>query len=262
MEIYTLLVEARCETGEYFGAQVAGELAVKMAKELEAWDHHGRSTPWLGYTFLVLRQHENALSVLYDYLSHIQYYKAALEYHVVVMYNIGHAEGLLGRYDASLHMYQKAEELAERLQDKRKAHGIRHALIDAHLRYGQLDQVPPLLAKCSSYLRQNPDTPNNFKSKAWNQVLRVRFALATNRLERAFSVAKRGLLMARGWPDILFDLHMLMAQGYERLGKVHAAMEEALRARGVSMEAKRFDMEFTAANYVYGLLSSHPNLTE
>lgn len=262
MVVYSMLCVARCETGEYYGGQVAGQLAVKMAQALEAWDYYGSSAVRLGVCYDRLRQPENAIAAWYDYLTHLRSYSKALVYHTTALYNIGLVLGSLGRYEESILTLQQAAEVAQATRDPRKAHGIRHALIDAHLRYGKLDQVPALLAKCAHYLRNNPSVAKHTLSGLWHIVLRVRYALATNRVSRAFRVAQRGLRLAEGWPHVIFALRMLMARGYEQMGDFRSAMEEALHARRVSMDARRFDLEYTAANYMYELLNSYPDLTD
>lgn len=262
MEIYTLVCRARYRTGEFYGAQVAGQLAVEMARKLEAWDHFGKAAAWLGVSYERLSQPENALVAYYDYLAHVPFYKEASEYHVMVLYNMNIVQGQIGQHEESLRTLQKAAALADALNDQRKAHGIRHAFINALLRYGKFDQVPELLAKSAYYLRHNATAPDYMQSLLWHQVLRVRFALATNRLQRAIRVARRGLRLANGWPDVSYELHLMLAQVHERLGELHLALREAVRARSIAIGARRFDLEFGAANYVYGLLNLHSDLME
>ncbi|MFZ5816878.1 MAG: hypothetical protein ACOY93_16550, partial [Bacillota bacterium] len=262
MVIYAMLLQARFETAEFYGAQVAGQLAVKMAQDLEAWDYYGTSTLCLGTSYDRLGQKENALSAWYDYLAHVTLYRYDLKpmHHVMVLYNIGLVLAELERFEESLVTLRKAAETAMHYNNQRAAHGIRHALIDAHLKFGRVEEVPRLLAQSAHYLRHNTGVVDYMQSLLWHQVLRVRYAVETHRLKRAAKVAERGLRLAEGWPNVLYQMHLWLARIHEQSGDIRRALQEALHARTVAMSSRRFDLEFAAANYVYGLLSSHGDL--
>lgn len=265
MAIYSALCEVRCETGEFYGAQVAGQLAVKMARDLEAWDYFGKASGWLGLCYDRLRQPENALSAWYEYLAYVPFYSKALKHHVTVLYNIGIVQAQAGRHQESLRTLQQAADVANAVRDHRKAHGIRHAMIDAHLRYGQIEQIPALLAKCAHFLRHNPKTPTHTQSLLWHLVLRVRYALATHRPRRALRVAQRGIRLEKTLPEtseMVYHLHRLSALAYEQLNNLRSCLEEGVRARAVAIEFRRYDLEFEITDYIYGLISSHPDLSE
>ncbi|MFZ5823571.1 MAG: hypothetical protein ACOY94_04450 [Bacillota bacterium] len=261
MVIYSLLCQARFETGEFYGAQVAGQLAMKMAAELESWDQYGKAALWLGVCYDRLRQPENALAVWYDYLAYVPHYQEAKKHHVVVLFNMGLVAAHTGRFEEAIRMFNKAADVAHTHNDHRKVHGIRHALIDAHLKHGHLETIPSLLAKCAHYLRHNPGARDHKQSLMWHLVLRVRFALATRRPKRAKQVASRGLHMTVD-PDLMYQFRMLLAQAYEQLGDARLAMAEGVQARAVAIQARRYDFEFEITNYIYGLLSLRPDLVE
>lgn len=260
MAVYSYLCHARCKTGEFYGAQVAGQLAVKMAQELKAWDYFGYSSLWLGVCYDRLRQPDNAIATWYDYLAHLPSYRGAAKYHVIVFFNIGLVTVQTGRIEEGLNMLRKAENAANKAKDYRKAHGIRHALIDAQLRYGQLDEIPALLAKCAYYLRHNPTVTSYTQSLVWHLVLRIRYALATKRPHRALRLANRGICMTANLPAQGYHFRHLGAQAYEQLGDLRMAMVEGVQARAAAIEARRFDLEYDVTNYIYGLLSNHPDL--
>lgn len=264
MVIYTMVTEARYETGEFYGAQVAGQLAVKMSRELEAWDYYGHATLCLGVAYARLRQPEQAISTWYEYLAYVPHYTWALRHHVQVLFNIGVVAAQNDRREEALRTLQRAAEVANASNAERWAHTIRHVLIDTYLRYQQLDQIPPLLAKCAHYLRHNPAVYDYTYSFLWHLIYRIRYALATHRPFRALKVARRGLQMAKDYPQLQFQFqfHMLQARAYEQLNDTRTAMEEAVKARVAAMEARRFDLEYEVANYMYGLLSSNPDLMD
>lgn len=261
MVIYSRLTQARNEIGEYYGAQVAGQLATKMARDLEAWDYFGISSMSLGLAYDRLAQYEEALATWYEYISQLPYYREeATELHPVVLYNIGVVQGRLGRTEESLRTIRRANDVAVALGHKRTAHGIRHGLIDAHLRYGSLQEIPSLLAQCAHYLRHNSGVTEHNQSRLWHIVLRVRFALTTKRYHRAMRVATRGLSQAEGVSVVQYHLYYLLAQVHDLMGEFRTALDYSIRARSKAMDARRYDLEFAVTNYVYGLLTSHPEL--
>lgn len=261
MAVYSSLCQIRCETGEFYGAQVAGELAVKMAQELKAWDYYGHSTVWLGVSYSRLRHPESALGAWYDYLAQFSHYSKATEYHVTVLFNIGLVAVSLNREEEGLRMLWRAVDAAA-VKDERKSHGIRHALVDTYLRVGQLEQIPELLAKCAHYLRHNPTADSYKQSLVWHLILRVRYAMATNRPLRALSVASRGLRETSDLPALRHHFHKLRALAYEAIGDLLSAMMEGVRARSAAIESRRFDLEFEISNWLYGLMTDNPGLSE
>jgi len=257
LRVYEQVLKARLESDEFYGAQVAGELALKMAEELNEWDRYGHVALMLGVASDRLRQHDKALECYHDYLSHLTSYTNSSRFEALVLYNIGTIYNISDRREEALRMFRRAEEAANRANNERQAHGIRHALIDAYLRCDKLDEIPPLLAKCAWFLRSHRGVSNWRRSFLWHHILRTRYALGTNRLGRAMKVAERGLVCSASEPEYKHRFHMLIALIHERQQQPVLALEHAMQARVTAIQARRYDLEYDAGLYVYGLLATH-----
>lgn len=268
MVIYISLLKARFEVGEFYGAQVAGQIAAKIARELEAWDYFGTATMWLGASLDRLRQPKNAIATWYEYLAHVPYYSEAAREQALAHYNIGLASARSGHLEEGIRMLQKAADVAVSMKNYRYAHGIRHALIDTFLRHNMLDRVPRLLAQCGTFLRKNPNAEKQPQSLLWHMVLRTRYAVATHRPRRALQVARRGLCLCEnvpGMPDVQdmeYHFRYLSAQSFELIGDRRSAISEGVRARAVATAIRRYDLEYEATDYLYGLLRLYPELLQ
>ncbi len=258
LRVYMQVLAARFELGEFYGAQVAGQLARQIALELQEWDHFGHICLHLGTAYDRLRQPEKALATYYEYLASIRLYDDALKYEGTVLFNIGIIHTTGNHSDEAFDMLRQAEDAANRAKNERQAHGIRHALIGACLQSGRLQDIPPLLAKCAAYLRRFPDAAEHHPSVLWHHVLRVRYAMDTGRMSRALKIAQRGLRLCETEPRYNHRFHMLVAGIHQNQGRMRLALEHGIQARAAAIAARRYDLEYDAGLYMYGLLAAHP----
>lgn len=243
---------------EFHGSIVSGQISLKLAGDLELWDYYGRSCINLAVAYGSMGQHNEALSMAYDYLAHLGSYSDAAVFDVRAWYNIGVAHGHLGNTKEAIHALGRAIELATAKGSFLAAHGVRHALIGAHMRTSDFSPVPCLLAQCLKFLRDNRDIDANEKSLLWHYVLRTRFAIATNRFYRARTVATKGLRLAKGNPELQYEFHMLLAKVAIASSEWGTALTHALSARMCSIRAHRYDAELAASELVYDITRHDP----
>jgi len=256
---YSLLT-ARLLLGEYYGALLAGQLAVKLARDIEDWEYFGKACVNLGVACGRLRMRQEEISSYYEYLAKLPLYRGASRHEAVVWYNLGVALGSAGRSSEAAAALAKALQIANRQGMDRHAHGIRQALVEAYLEMGDMTLIPGILAKCLHYIRNNPDEEDIRQSRHSHFHLRARFAVRTKRFARATSVAQKGLQEVHDNPRYQYDLCIVLAEASSLVGDTREAMRHALTARVCAMRCRRYDLEYEAADLMYKLTQSHPDV--
>lgn len=256
LRLNNAFLRSRFETGEYHGAVVSGQLALKLAIDLEAWDYHGHVCQYLGLSHYRLCQWDKAMDYWFQYLSHRNCYGEALRHEVAVWYNQGVIYYQNGDTARAMDAFRKAIETATRNGNDRQVHGLQHALIGAYMGLGELQMVPGLLAKCLYYLRHNPTAPDYDQSRMYHYCLRVEFCLKTGRFMQAKRLALFGLRLCRDWPRGKYEFWLLLAKISKAEADITAAIGHAVMARNSAIECRRFDLELEAAEYMYELMSA------
>ncbi len=258
LRINCAMASSRLELGEYHGAVVSGELAIRLSFDLELWDYYGKANFLTGAAHLFLRQPEEALTMCLAFLGKFQEYNTAREYETVVWYNLGFAHMALNDIPAAKQAYRRSLEAAKQLRDGRKEHGVRQGLIYLYLKTREFNAIPHLLAQSASFLRKNPEAAEWRNSWLWHLLLRAEFALLTNRLARAEAIASRGVRVAAKAPHQRFHFHMVLARIAHR-GSLHKeAMGHSLAARVCAMSCHRYDLESEAGDLMYMITKADP----
>jgi tetratricopeptide (TPR) repeat protein len=254
------LLLCRYTLHEYNGAVVAGQMAMKLAEELGEWDYYGIASLDLGACFMILAQYQDAIEILYRYLSKLPYYQHAAVQEPKVWFNLGRTYTALRQPSEASDALSKALQAAVRLEHHRYAHGIRHALIDVYTQAGNLREVPRLIAQSSHYLRHNPDAVDGHNSWQWHLKLRIDYVIATKRLKRAEALALRGLSDSDGEPRHQFVFHMQLACVTRSCGWFSQALGHFLAAQVYAANCQRRDLESEASQAAYELTRDHPGV--
>lgn len=258
MRINSLLTFARLYLGEYRGAVTSGELAIAAALDLEDWDDYGTTCLNVGVALERVGEYQNAANYILKFLERVSYYQEASLYESIAWYNLGQVYQKLGLIQQSASAMEKALQVAVRLGNKRDAHGIRQALTTTYLGTGQLERIPRLLAKCSTYLSRYPEK----SSKLWHLKLRTEYALRTGRYLRARLIALRGLIEAANSPVHQFEFQMLLALIAQNQNDVVEAFGHASAARKYAVALARVDYETEATQFIYQIVSADPSVPQ
>lgn len=248
----------RLYLNEFHGSIVSGQLATKLAVDLGVWDYFGRASINLAMALGSVGQHAEALAAAYDYLSHLNRYTDVGILEVRAWYNIGVAQGYLGNKNEAIHALTRAADLATDHEALLSAHGVRHALVGAHLAMSEVGPIPCLLAKCLKFLRDHQGEDSMDMSLVWHYILRTRYAMATNRFDRAIKVAMKGIAIGHGKPDYLYEFYTLLSKISLAKKDKGMALSYALSARISAIRARRFDRELAASELVYDIARLEP----
>lgn len=143
--------------GDAQEAASAGELAVFLAREAEAWDLLGRAILDSGGAYGTAGLYEKAVARFAEFFDHKDNYQEALQYEVQIHYNTGVALHALHRYrEAAVH-FTNAYRHALALGNQGAADKYRRNLVWSLMRGGDLAEVPRLLAEGDRYIEANPD---------------------------------------------------------------------------------------------------------
>lgn len=254
LSINAALAEARLGVGEAFGAQVAGELALSLAQELEAWDPFAKICVVLGVAYDRLGQFDKAIAIWYEYLAALpRYSEKARSLEATVWFNLGMRHARNREYDEALQALVRATQAAERIGDRRKAHGIRQGLIGLYLKTGLIDLIPRLMAQCGHYLRHQWEAPDRDESLLYHRLLRIEFAIRTKRFDRALRLAQKALSHITEQHIQQFHLYILIAEIYKQTGREVLAAQYLGRARFHAIRLARHDLEGEAAERLHQL---------
>ncbi|HWI50593.1 MAG TPA: hypothetical protein VNT01_00450 [Symbiobacteriaceae bacterium] len=252
-------VVSHCRLEEWEEALVAGDVTMKLAKESGEWDIFGIVSIHVAVAYSRLRQYEDAISRIYEYLSGLPNYTKSETYEALAWYNLGLFLSVLDKHEDAATALCCALAAAMRAGNDRYAHGIRQALIEAYLRSGDLLAVVRLLAQSAHYLRRNPRAHMWHDSWAFHMKLRAEFALATGRSVRAGAVAVRALEKTIGEPEHECRFHLILAKVASGNHRSVDALGHALAARSCAVRSARRDLEAEATDMVYELSVKFPD---
>jgi len=259
MVINNTLMISRSETAQYHAALIPGQLALRLARELEEWDYHGLVCIDLSHVFNMIRQYDRACDLCYEFLSHLHLYDKAAKHEFNVFYNLGINHGRTGNPTEAIKSLQRAVEVATRLKKHAFTFGARHALIGAYLTSGNHQPIPKLLTKCLHFIHSNPGE-TTLTGRLWHFVLRAEFGLCTKRFERAEMVTRRGLQMAHNEPRHMYAFQMLLSRIAHARGNLTEALGYTLGARVFAIRCQRYDLEHEASEQMYKFASQQPEL--
>jgi tetratricopeptide (TPR) repeat protein len=255
---HTATVISHCRLGQERAAVVTGNIAANIASDLAAWDAYGTVILYMANAYSRLGLYNEAIARVYDYLSKIGTYDRALEHEAIARFNLGTWLLLLNRPQEAISSLKAALAATQRTPDEQRfAHGIRQALIEAYLRVNQLEEVPRLLAQCDHFLRVHPDTQMSVESRVFHVKLRSQFALVTNRLKRAETLAVQGLLVAWG-TEHEYWFHKVLSSVAQLRQVSRVALGHAIAARCCAIRDNRPDLEAEANELIHYLSAAHP----
>lgn len=259
LRLNVALIMARAFLGEFSGVVLLGDHAARMAADLGNWEAYLTIHHFLGYSFSVLGNWEEAKRVWLDFIEHLPVYGEEHLFEVMTWFHLGVASEKENDLESAVRYFIQARQVAERNANERQILGVNHALITAYTKQGKFRLVPALLMKAARYLRHNQGV--SLWNKAWLHHLQVRasFALATKRYQRARLVAQRALSHPGAEPIHHYHIHMILATVAKNEGDPSELVDHYLRARVSAIKARRYDFEVDAAESLYLFVQTNPS---
>lgn len=248
------ILKARLYTNEYLGAVVAGQLAVRLARDNGMWDIHGSSCLFLGVTYGKVNRHHDAVGICLEYIEHLPKYGKSRSHEMMVYYNLGVAFYRLGEFQQSAQMMQRALDRVMLDLEPWRLFGVRLSLVNLSSKMGSIERTPFLLAQCFCHLRRHAGEAWTAERWLWLYQVKSESCIRGRRWHRARRIAERGLALSHGWPELQFHFHLLLAQISIGEAKTRQALTHALVARVFAIRCHRFDLEQDASDYLYSLM--------
>jgi tetratricopeptide (TPR) repeat protein len=249
--IHCGLLISRSQTQQYYAASVSGQLALKLARDLEEWDIFGRCCFGLGINHNKLGDPKLAISVLLEFFHYQSFYTGAAKLAPWVWFNLGVIHSKMDDPSAAIGYLMRAQELSITRGDSYLQHTCRHALVEAYLLKGDLHPIPKLMANSLHFLRHNTNQRYAADSYLWHMLLRANYALKRDRVDRAMSISLRALKQSVNQHRQQFHFHMLIAGLSMKKGLINEAFGHSLSARICAIRGNRFDYESQAMELIY-----------
>lgn len=143
--------------GDSQEAAAAGEIAVFLAREAQAWDLLGQAILDSGAAYSMAGLYEKAVARLAEFFAHKASYSDALKYEGHIHYNTGVALHAMQRYHEAAEHFRRAQQHALQRGNLAKADECRRNLVWNLMRGNLLDEVPALLNAGDQYVTAHPE---------------------------------------------------------------------------------------------------------
>jgi tetratricopeptide (TPR) repeat protein len=258
LRIYSVLLLARHNVGEYRAAVEAGEMARRLAKDIDKWDSYGEACINISATYGKLNLQQEALGALYDYLGSLHLYSHAVKYELLALQNIGRARIEAGRYEEAKNVFLRLSDAAVRAQSAHQVAKAQLSLVECSLQLGTLEDIPKFISTCARYLRANSAAPGSLDGRLMLARYRAMYALKTGRLFRALLLALRGEAIAQGEPRHHYEYQKIMAMIAIERGNVTETVGHGLAAHSYASLSNRPDLVLEASEFLYGITKGDP----
>jgi tetratricopeptide (TPR) repeat protein len=253
---------SRLQLGDYTGAVVAGETALRLASDIKEWDYFGLACMDLGVAYYYLGDLDQAIYFWLEFLTGLMFYKRSAQYEARVRYNVGLLQTARGDFAAACRTMEEALYAAHRLGAEQLAQGIRLALVGSLLKAGQLQRIPRLLAQCGRYVRYHRDTSGMRETELWHKKARIEYTVETNRVAKARRLALQALIESEERPRHQFVFHMMLARMALQLCCEEEAAGHAVAARIEAIRCHRQDLQSEADEFLYQFMTSHSGIMQ
>lgn len=260
--IYYALANARFAARDFDGAAFAGNIVLAITERLQMWDLFGQTCLNLSATYHGMGDITNAEEMVHRLLEKIDHCSERAPWlEATAWFNMGTFHFTSNRHVDAERCFQFSLEAARRRGLTRYAHGVRQAMVETYLQLGLVERVPSLLAHSAHYLRHCDTTvPQYRQSVLFHYLLRIKYAMKTNKLRRARVLALRALTNAVGEPRHQFDFHMQLAQLASRAASIGEAIGHSLAAQVYAAQCNRHDLEREAVTFLHNITVDNPDI--
>ncbi len=253
-EINYAVCRARAFRQELLQSIPPGELARRLCQDTQQWDLLGNVLLTLGVAYFRTRSHKAALLTFSSYFDHMDKYTTAHKLSGRVWHNIGNALVNGGQITEATAAFRRAREMYKRNQDDPAYYDqATLVLIDCYLET-DIAAVPPLLSELRRNARGESAIPGSLSKYL---LARARYAYCRGAFRWAASLCSTGLAAPVKYEWAEFKLNLTLSQCMSAIGEFKDALGYALAARMTAIRSQAFDLEFTAIEAMYDLISVH-----
>lgn len=247
----------RMQLGDPAAAVGSGMLALTLARKVGDTELEASALVNLGWAYTRGRRYEEALSYFYGYLALFQATGVASHQITSAWRGIGVTLSQQHRAEEAAQAFERLVPLMAETGCRIKLANAKLLLLSARLEAARSDRdrclagVLDLLRAVWVILKNEPQLTAEWASY---QIHLGQYYLLAKRHKRAMVVASRALA---AYPDdklTQYGCHMILYHAYRSMGRFTDALGHAVAARMAATDAKRYDLEFEAAERVVEVL--------
>ncbi|MGE5676373.1 MAG: hypothetical protein ACM3XM_21225 [Mycobacterium leprae] len=239
------------ELTDYFAAAEAGEAAVRLAEEAQAFDVAGLALLDLATAESRIRRYESALLHFARYFDGLSTYTAARCMEGTALQRMGDTLTRAGRHAEALERYGAARRWYERFGAEQCVLECARAMIRIHLDRGEPGEAVSLLGECSRYAAAHQ---GDRAFGADHLLDRAYYLFAMRRHAESVQAASGALELADDRLAQQSEAQLLLCRNALSQNKREEALSFALAARVCAIDGRLYELEFEASELLFRLL--------
>lgn len=245
-------VITRCRLGlqDPYGALNAGQLTIKLARDIGDWDTLGRTYLIVGTACTAVRQYDEALQHFYSYFEHLpRYTSTAGRLEGAIWKHIGVVHQRKLESDQAIDALNRARLWFTKRQIDLSAFSTTHDLVNTFLQMHDtnpdvpLTPVRDLLKEQRTFVRKYPMDPYYLATYlldlAAYYVHQGRYTRARLCTNKAMSIRKSDAVLS-------FHCFMLLHRVSKEQGDIRQALDYTLAARSQASRSRHYELELLA----------------
>lgn len=254
VQLNLILARCRVELQDPLAAVPSAQLAAKVARDLGLWDMAAEAEIWKGVAYARCGRYDDAIAVFYSVLELGPDLQRRNWWEYLAWWNLGYLYERLNQPGDQLWALKRAWGLAGVLTSTDQRASLRTMLINAYMNSNDFDSARRELADLRNHLMAHPEDHNG---QYFYLVDFSRLAFARKKYRFASQLALQGLEQVKGQPLRQFIFYRRLFECCRHLGRPEDALGYALAARMVAIEARKYDVEYEAAEWVVNLIREH-----
>lgn len=254
VEVNLLVAECRLKLNEPLAALPSAQIASKLARDLESYDALATAELFKGKAYANMRQYVEAMDSCFTVIEfgpRLQGRKR-LEYDTWMC--LGFIYERVGDAKQQIWALRNAWKLNFVTRNSVERNSLRTMLLHASLSAKDYDSARDLLRDWRNYLGQNPEDTHG---RYLYVVDLARFALERKKYRVTSHLALEELDRQKGHPIRQGVFYQYLYEASIGLDRPEEALGYALAARMAALEARRYDIEFEAAEWVVELVRKY-----
>lgn len=246
------MVICRCRVGlnDPHHAVIAGQLAVKLARDAQDWDTMGRVHHTLGIAYVGTRQYDEALTQFYAYLEFLSRYTTSRRFEGAVWKSIGIAHQRKLENEQAIGALTRAQHWFSKQGSEHGAFGCMHELIHIYLHQNETDPLASLEPAAALLKRQKAIArkyPEDTYFRAIYLSDHASFYLQQGRISRAIISALKAMEARKGDHLLAYNCHMVLHHCTRIRGDAKESLGYALAARVQAQQIRQHELEYLAS---------------
>lgn len=254
VQINIAIARCRVELGDPLAAVPSAQLAAKVARDIHLYDETAEAEIWKGVAYGQCGRYDDAIAAFYTVLELGQELQRRTWWEYLSWWNLGCIYERTNRPVDQLWALKQAWNQSWVLESAAQRNSLRTMLVNAYLTLGDFKNARNELEGLRKYLETNS---GDLIAQHFYLVDLSRLAFERKKYRFASHLALEGIERVKGQPLRQFIFYRRLYESCVRLGRFEDALGYALVARMAAIEARKYDVEYEAAEWVVNLIRDH-----